>query len=74
MALATGTNFPDALAGAALCGSNRSVLVLAADDDTTTIDNVVKANADSVSAPYVLGGTGAVSESLAAKFAEAIGI
>ncbi|MGI6216176.1 MAG: cell wall-binding repeat-containing protein [Coriobacteriales bacterium] len=64
MALASGKNFPDALAGAALCSVNNSVLLLVDDSDTSGIDEVVAPNSDSINSGYLLGGSGAVSSKI----------
>ena len=63
-AVATGRNFPDALAGAALQGTRACPLLLvdASSDPTVALLRADGARASSVS---VLGGTGAVSEALA---------
>jgi lactocepin len=63
LAVATGENFPDALAGAALCGSNNSVLLLAEDSTSTGIATIVE-NKSSIKCGYVLGGAGAISDDL----------
>ena len=62
--VATGKNFPDALAGAALCGSNNSVLLLAKDTGSAGL-SLVNAQAG-VKTGYVLGGEGAVSADILA--------
>ena len=66
MAYATSQDFPDALAGAALCGKYQSVLLLA--DDKRSGDDVniafSQAYASRIKTGYVLGGTAAVSDSL----------
>lgn len=60
--VATGKNFPDALAGAALCGAKDSVLVLAKDKESVGLSLI---NADAgVLVGYALGGTSAVSTDL----------
>lgn len=61
-AVATGQAFPDALAGAALCGKNNSVLLLAKDKDSVSLQLVDKLAG--IETGYVLGGTSAVSEEL----------
>ena len=60
MGVATVDGYWDALTGAALCGSEGSVLVLASDSDRRAIDAVA---APSVSRAYVFGGEMAVSDS-----------
>lgn len=62
--IATGTNFPDALAGCALCGSNNSVLLLAADTTAgrSAINNVITSDtAKGIEQGYIFGGENAVS-------------
>ncbi len=61
MGVATSQNFPDALAGAALCGKNRSVLVLA-DDQANLNATFPKAYKKTISRGYVFGGKYAVGE------------
>ena len=59
MGVATSQNFPDALAGAALCGYNNSVLILA---DDKAINNAVFPSGyrSYIDRAYVFGGTSAV--------------
>ena len=52
----------DALASAALCGKNGSVLVLVTDEKLATATAFAKANADKIWNGYVFGGTASVSE------------
>lgn len=60
--IATGKSFPDALAGAALCGKGRSLLLLVEDEKSPTLNRF---GADSIiETGYVLGGKGAVSADL----------
>ncbi|MGI6217472.1 MAG: cell wall-binding repeat-containing protein [Coriobacteriales bacterium] len=70
--VATGSNFPDALAGGAVAGETGRVLILV--DDTTSgtccESDILEANADEISAGYVLGGTASISDSLAVELAE----
>ena len=61
-AIATGENFPDALAGAALCGQNGSVILLVSSGNTAAIDLLAQ-NTEGVSTVYFLGGTSAISSS-----------
>ncbi len=68
MGVATGRNYCDALAGAALCGKNNSVLILADDGNSNNIDKVVKAHKGAlVPNCYIFGGTQAVSQSVEKK-------
>ena len=63
MAYATSQNYPDALAGAALCGVNKSVLLLA--DDRATSNLSFSTNyLDGIGIGYVFGGPLAFSEPL----------
>ena len=59
MGVATSQNYPDALAGAALCGYNKSVLVLA-DDNAMTNASFPKLYKNNISQGYVFGGELAV--------------
>ena len=60
MGVATAGGYWDALTGAALCGKNGSVLVLADAGHTQALD-VARANSASVVKAYVFGGTSAVA-------------
>lgn len=70
MAIATGKNYPDALAGGAFCGKKRSVLLLGDESDSGRLgmdclfDQDVLGTA-CVSNGYILGGTSAISTWLA---------
>ncbi len=59
MGVATSQNYPDALSGAALCGYNKSVLLLVDDKamDNATFPSKYKSK---ISVAYVFGGTSAV--------------
>ena len=59
MGIATSQNYPDALAGAALCGKNRSVLLLADDKAMAGVSFPAKYKSD-INRAYVFGGTFAV--------------
>ena len=61
MGVATSQNYPDALAGAALCGYNKSVLVLA-DDKAMTNASFPKAYKSVIKRGYVFGGEFAVGK------------
>ena len=61
MGIATSQNYPDALAGAALCGYNNSVLLLADDKAMQNTSFPKKYKADFANG-YVFGGTLAVSD------------
>ena len=71
IAFATGTNFPDALAGGALCGSRGSALLLLDPNDSSMIEWAEPGicQADHV---YVFGGPNAVSTSVIEKILDAI--
>ena len=60
MGVATTNGYWDALSGAALCGLNGSVLVLAGDAGAHSISGFVKSHATEVGAAYVFGGEAAV--------------
>ena len=63
LAITTGQNWPDALSGAALCGKNRAVMLLADAKDGAHYAEAVafcKANKADMAAAYVLGGEKAV--------------
>ena len=66
LAIATGTNFPDALAGSALCGRAGSVLLLAASTLAKSGDmlEAVDDNAGLIDTIYVIGGTSAVPQDI----------
>jgi hypothetical protein len=68
--IATGENFPDALAGGAFNGRSGSVLLLAAENSMGTfcIDAIVKAHHLEIGTGYFLGSETVVPQSLAAKF------
>ena len=59
MGVATSQNFPDALAGAALCGHNRAVLLLA-DDEAPGNTDFPKNYKNKIRRGYVFGGVTAV--------------
>ena len=69
--VATGTNFPDALAGAALGGKIHSVMLLASNANDATV-TAMRNNKSSVKSFYVLGGEAAVSNALATGISNAI--
>lgn len=66
LAVATGANFPDALAGAALCGKNRSVILLVADNSTGRghIKGFLDTNKKKMNKGYALGSSAVVSDAL----------
>ena len=61
--IATGANFPDALAGGVLVGRTGSILLLADPSNTIALD-VLRLNAAAVNHLYYLGGIGAVPQSV----------
>jgi putative cell wall-binding protein len=69
VAVATGANFPDALAGGAFCGKVGTVLLLA--DDTpagrTDIATVISAHSTEIGFGHVLGGDSVISALLKAE-------
>ena len=67
LGVATTNGYWDALAGAALCGKKGSVLVLVNDENSSSIDGFVAANAKSELTAYVFGGPAAVSDEVLAK-------
>jgi hypothetical protein len=62
--LATGKDFPDALAGAALGGAGKSPLLLAASSNDPTLA-LERANASRIQGGFLLGGENAVPSSVA---------
>lgn len=62
LGVATGASYYDALAGAALCGKNNAVLVLADDANRSAIRSLVAPRKELISRVYVFGGPAAVSE------------
>ena len=70
--LATGLNFPDALAGGALCGSKGSALLLV-ESPTSPAMKWIETRSDQVIKAYVLGGTEAVPQRVEDTVAELIG-
>ena len=65
MGVATINGYWDALTGAALCGKNHSVLVLADDYKTQAVDQIMKPNKDSIRSYYIFGGERAVGKQAA---------
>ncbi|MGI6217265.1 MAG: S8 family serine peptidase [Coriobacteriales bacterium] len=68
--VATGANFPDALSGAALAGSDNSVILLANPVTPSAKDALafVKEQAENIKRVYTLGGTSSVSDLQANEF------
>lgn len=71
MGVACGQNFPDALTGAALCGKNNAVLVLADGKDSGTSLPIATANKDKIGYGYVFGGKFAVPQEVMDAFEKA---
>ena len=56
LGVATGWGYADALSGAALCGQNNSIMLLADDGNQTTVKGVVKDNKEKISNMFIFGG------------------
>ena len=65
--LASGENFPDALAGAALIGKNGGVMLLSPKGDGTQVASWIKPKLSIHAVYYVLGGTAALSTDVKSK-------
>lgn len=61
MGIATGGDYYDALAGAALCGKGDAVIVLVSDDNRVCVNGFIGSHAPGINAAYVFGGPAAVS-------------
>lgn len=61
MGIATGEDYYDALAGAALCGKNNAVIALVSDTNHVCIDGFISAHASRINAAYAFGGSAALS-------------
>ena len=70
--VATGAGFADALAAAAVCGRNASVLLIADSASAPTL-SLLKEHASKVNGVSVAGGTTAVPASVASAIADALG-
>lgn len=65
LALATGENFPDALAGGVLCARRGSVMLLTDGASLSSpVDAVLEDNRDMIGDVYYLGGNGAISQAV----------
>lgn len=64
LAIATGSNFPDALAGGVMQGRSGSVLLLTPGSALDTATNACLAARDGLSSVKFLGGTGALSDAV----------
>lgn len=69
-AIATGWGYEDALCGAALCGKNQSILLLADDSDFSTIDTVIADHINEIKRCYLLGGKSVVGENVVSRLKE----
>ncbi|MGI6217266.1 MAG: cell wall-binding repeat-containing protein [Coriobacteriales bacterium] len=72
VAVTTGGNFPDALAGSALCGSKNGILVLC--ENSTDSDAIDYLSDCKISQGYVLGSTGVLSESFVEALSKGTGL
>lgn len=72
MGVACGLNYPDALAGAALCGKNNAVLLLADSKSSTQAVEFVKTKKTQIKDGYVFGGKYAVPEEVISKLKNAL--
>ncbi len=63
MGVATMNGYWDALSAAALCGKNDTVVVLAADDASSSISGFMKDNAEKIASCFVFGGEAAIDPS-----------
>jgi len=71
--IATGENFPDALGGGAFaCKSGSPLLITSSGSLPETINSILSTNAYSSEKVYVLGGTGAVSNTVVTQIASII--
>lgn len=61
--IATGNQFPDALSGSALAAQSKSAIVLSNSGSLPDIKSFIDSVKGSLNSAYVLGGTGAVSDS-----------
>jgi uncharacterized repeat protein (TIGR02543 family) len=61
---ATGESFADALSGSALAGASNNPIILVGDSMPDNIINSLKQNRDMMKMKKILGGTGAVSDSI----------
>lgn len=71
LAIAYGGNFPDALSGGALCGSQNSVVMLVSTDNYSDAQSAISKNKTTIKKANILGGTGALPTSLYQTFQRA---
>lgn len=75
--IATGSNFPDALASGPVAGHMKSFVLLADDGNDSSLNylsNLIKSGQSTVDNAYIAGGEIAISPSLASKFASTLGL
>ena len=72
MGIACDTTYQDALVGASFLGKIGCIIVLADDQNSTTVNSVVAKNKDSLGECYIFGGTAAVSQAVEDKLNAAI--
>ena len=72
VAVASGENFPDALAGASLVGKNRGVLLLTAPGNGSSITGTLSSRRSSIGRCYILGGEAAVGKTVESQVNAAI--
>ena len=72
MGVACGTTYQDALVGASFLGKLGSIIALADEKNSTTVNSVVAKNKDSLGKCYIFGGTSAVSQTVEDKLNLAI--
>ena len=72
MGVACGTTYQDALAGAALLGKLNSIIVLADDKNSSTVNSIIAKQKDKVSECYIFGGAAAVSDAVEASIKAAL--
>ena len=75
--IATGKNFPDALASGPAAGNKKSFVLLADDGNDSTLNylsNLIRSGQSTVDNAYIAGGENAISSSLANKFASTLGL
>ena len=74
VAIATGENFPDALAGAAFAGANDGILVLAKAAESPAVDTVAEVLGGQIDRCFVYGGEAAVTDDTAEAIATKFGL
>ncbi|MDA3936369.1 MAG: cell wall-binding repeat-containing protein, partial [Actinomycetota bacterium] len=73
MGIATGENFPDALAGGVLAARNGSVMLLTASDVLPTdVSSKLTAERDSIAKVFYLGGLAAISQDVRDEVSETL--